>query len=395
MQPDYEKALEKCKIQLMMKPDTVFYTTILFSLVYIWAEDDAHIWGGQKPTACVDGVRMWNNPKFFMDLDEDERIFLILHEIMHIALMHMVRQGNRHGKIWNYAGDYVINLILVDAGYKMPKMGLLDQRFRDMDTEQIYDILYMEYSKKWDQLGGKLDDHIPAVPGIRNDIRVPSDEDLQGVAADIADILVQAQTQAEAAGDDPGMFPGAGLVAVKGIIDPKLPWELILQNYLDEYNKDDYTMHRPNRRFRPDFYLPTCRSEAICNLTIAVDASVSVADHEFSYFIDEIIMIQERMLPDEITLITFDTKVRQVDEITHNTDILKEIEFKARGGTQLDDLMKYLDEHKPTVALIFSDGEFSIPKKPDETDVIWIIHDDPKWECPYGEVVHYDMDGKT
>ncbi len=395
MSTPHEKALSKCKMELMMKPNTVFYTTILFSLMYIWADDDAHIWGNRQPTACIDGVRMWNNPGFFMSLDADEKIGLLLHEILHVALCHTVRQGNRHGLIWNHAADYVINLILTEAGYKIPSCGLLDKQFKDMDTEQVYDILFKEYTAKMEAMGETdLDNHVPIIPGTGADIRVPLPGDIDKVAQDIADILIQAGIQADAQGE-PGSIPGEVQIQMESLVDPKLPWEVILQNYLDEYSKDDYTMHRPNRRFRPDYYLPTCRSEAICNLVIAVDGSCSVRDHEFAYFIDEIFSIQERMLPDEITLITFDTKIRQVDEITHNTDIMEEIKFVARGGTNLEDLMKWMDEHKPTVALIFSDGEFSIPKKPDETDVIWIIHDDPKWECPYGEVVNYEMDDNS
>ena len=103
---DHIKALDKAKIALMSKPDVAFFTTVCFSL--------KHIWNSDIPTACTDGTSIEYNPAFFLSLSEAERVFLLVHEAMHVALMHILRVKDKDRKKWDIAADYVINGMLVD-----------------------------------------------------------------------------------------------------------------------------------------------------------------------------------------------------------------------------------------------------------------------------------------
>ena len=65
-------------------------------------------------TMCTDGKAIGYCADFVNKLTESEVTFVIIHEIMHNANFHFNRQGVRNGVVWNYAGDYAINLLIND-----------------------------------------------------------------------------------------------------------------------------------------------------------------------------------------------------------------------------------------------------------------------------------------
>ena len=376
-----DQALEKAKIQLMMMPNTIFYTTILFSLVQEWTDIE---------TAGTNGTNLVINPTWFLSLTEKARVGLLAHEILHVALSHMTRKGTKDSLIWNFAGDYVINLELSEAGYELPKGGLLDKQYRDMSTEQVYNKIFEEAEKN---PNGQFGANGSGIPG-GQDVLYPKDsKQLEVIEKAIADTVLRASIQAQTANERPGSVAGEIGIQLQKMINPKLPWNVILQNHMQNFLKDDFSWKRPNKRFTPDHYLPTAFSEAICNIAVAVDSSGSVTTDEFSYFIAEIATIQEQMKPEKITLIDFDTRIRSIQEITESTDCMSDLKFTGGGGTDVKDMFKWAKKNNPDVLLVFTDGEFNMPNKKHfpSCPTIWLIHDDPKWKSSFGEVVHYDM----
>lgn len=378
-----DRALEKAKLQLMMKPETLFYSTILFSLTFAW---DTKI-----KTAGTDGTGLFINPLYFKGLSEPERIGLLVHEVMHVALNHMTRIGPRDHKLWNYAGDYVINNMLIKSKYTLPPTDLINKDYNKLNTEQIYKILADDSSKNPNGMFGK---NGSGVKGLGLDIQYPKNsKKAKKIKQDVATIVQKATMQAQAVSGIPGVMPGEMLIQLEKVINPKLPWNVLLLNYFTQFAKDNFTWQKPNRRYMPDFYLPTAYSESICNIAEAVDSSGSVLKHEFSFFIRETQVIQEVLKPEKITLIDFDTRIRSIQEITKDTDILRELKFTGGGGTDVREVLKWAQINKPDVLLFFTDGEFQMPNKSyyPTCPVIWLIHGDPNWKAPFGKVVHYDI----
>ena len=95
-------------------------------------------------TMATDGYYIYVNPGFCETLSLDETAFVFAHEVMHCVLGHIDRRGQRDSTIWNYAIDYATNLMLVELGLKMPKVGLFDRDYRGMTAEDIYDELIEE-----------------------------------------------------------------------------------------------------------------------------------------------------------------------------------------------------------------------------------------------------------
>ena len=361
---DHIKALDKAKIALMSKPDVAFFTTVCFSL--------KHTWNSDIPTACTDGTSIEYNPAFFLSLSEAERVFLLVHEAMHVALMHIIRVNGRDRKKWNMAADYVINGMLIERGFKMPQGGLHEPLFNGKSTEEVYAL-------------------IPNVPAddIDMDIVEAHGEHVQ-VEEQIKEILVRASVASKMAGDKAGSIPGEIEIYLDKLLKPKLPWKVILRRFMQSFTRNDYTFQKPNRRFFPKHILPGLKSEKLINLSIAVDSSGSVSDDEFKRFVSEANGILRMMQPEEMTLIQFDTRLRSVDVLKSMKD-LSQVTFTGRGGTKIGPVLEWAKEAKPQLLLVFSDGYFNWPGDTLKSPVVWLIHNNKTFTAPFGTVIHYEV----
>ena len=150
-------------------------------------------------------------------------------------------------------------------------------------------------------------------------------------------------------------------------------------------------MQKPNRRFLPNFYLPSMHSTSLMDMAVAVDVSGSVTDAEFNQIMSETGGLLRMLKPAKMTLLQFNTAVRNVTPIK-DFKKLASVEFKGRGGTRINPVMQWAEENKPKLLLVFSDGEFCQatidPSR--HTDVIWLVYDNPKFTAPFGKVVHYE-----
>jgi hypothetical protein len=127
------------------------------------------------PTACTNGRDEIYGRKFVSGLDDAELAFVIAHEAAH----KMYRQLTTWKKLYdedaalaNEACDYVVNLMLKDLDpegtvISLPRhktglmrgkpMGLIDERFRDMNTKQVFDILKQEQEQGEQSCDGQGD----------------------------------------------------------------------------------------------------------------------------------------------------------------------------------------------------------------------------------------------
>ena len=364
--PPHEEALSKAKILLMTKPNSVFFTTLCFSL--------HHKFDAEVPTACTDGKYITYGPDFFMRLSPEERVFLLLHETMHCAYLHMMRLGEFNPRKWNIATDHVINLQLIERGFKMPEGGLADPRYTGMSAEEVYKLLPEDNTKPM------MEDLLPG-----NDPALQEETKTQ-----IQDALVRAALQSKMADDNPGTIPGEIQIFLDRLLNPKLPAKNILQKYLNAYTKNDYTFKKPNRRFLPDHYMPTLHSESLGDIAIAVDTSGSVTDEEFNQFVSETAGILRMMKPTKISFIQFDTEIKSVNEIRSINDLMN-IQFTGRGGTVVTEVIDWVNKNKPQVILIFTDGHFRFRNETTKNDVIWLIHNNIRFSSPFGKVIHYAL----
>jgi predicted metal-dependent peptidase len=377
-----QKALSKAKIQLMARPDSVFFTTILFSLKCTF---DLSI-----PTAATNGKWIKINPNFFLELNSEERVFLLLHEALHVAYLHMLRLLDRHPRRWNIAADYVINWQLVERGFKMPKVGLLDKQYAGMSTEQVYSLLPENPSQPCDMDLEPLTSEDGEAGEENTSPGKASTAAKEALEREVQDILVRASIHSKMAQDSPGTIPGEIQIFLDRLLNPKLPWQRILQKYLQSFAKQDYTFKRPNRRFFPRHHLPSLYSESLIDLAIAVDTSGSVSNADFLRFVSEIHSILRMMKPSKMTLLQFDTAIKSVHEIKDVNELSK-VDFRGRGGTHIHPVLEWAEENKPQLLLIFTDGEFKFYQDHCPHQIVWLIHNNQGFKPPFGKTIHYHI----
>lgn len=361
-------ALDRAKMTLATKQNSVFISTIVFSLKFSW---DLTI-----PTACTDGTDLQANPEFFLSLDEYQRVFLLEHEAYHVAFQHMLRHGERDFKTWNMATDYVINAMLIDAGGKMPEGGLYEQKYDNCTSEEVYDALVQNPPPE-------AKDFIPDMA----DGHADSSEEVE---ESIKEILVKAVVQSKRSNDEPGTIPGEIERALDELLNPKLPWHVILANYMTALAPDDYTLRRPNRRYLPDFYIPSLWSESIGEIAVAIDTSGSIDQEQLNAFFTEVHFILDRMHPEKVTVIDFDTRINSINAVTSPDDI-KNLRFSGCGGTDITDVMHWAADNQPLCLVIFTDGYFHQPEINPKTPIIWAIHGDCQFKTQWGQVIDYPL----
>lgn len=109
-------------------------------------------------TAATDGKNIYVDPNYFERLNEDDRLFIIAHEIMHIKFMHMYRLIDKDGKkrdseLWNIATDAIINANLERDGFTIIAGGINMPEALNYSAEEFYQILLQEKGEKQEQNG--------------------------------------------------------------------------------------------------------------------------------------------------------------------------------------------------------------------------------------------------
>lgn len=104
-------------------------------------------------TAATDGKNIYVDPQFFASLSENDRLFTIAHEIMHIKFMHMFRLVDKEGKrrdpeLWNIATDAIINANLERDGFTIQEGAVNMPEALNYSAEEFYQKLLEEKEEK-------------------------------------------------------------------------------------------------------------------------------------------------------------------------------------------------------------------------------------------------------
>ena len=113
-----EKKLIKARIDFIYN-DCVFLGNLALRLKLV----DATEW---CPTAATDFKNLYYNRDLIDRCTLAEVKFIVAHEVMHCVYDHFNRRNGREPRLYNCAGDYVINLELKDLGIgEIPSNGTL------------------------------------------------------------------------------------------------------------------------------------------------------------------------------------------------------------------------------------------------------------------------------
>lgn len=339
------------------------------------------------PTACTDGKDIYYNTEFVDKLSNKELIYVVCHEIMHIALGHAYRSVdiNANPKVWNIAADMVVNHELEVHNLGKPIEGRIEcpSKYYKWDTESIYKDL-MQHG------GGKGND---SNNPLANDLQEPdtsagSENTLEEVKQFHKGIMEQASTLSKDYTKDMGDEFGR---LMEKILSPVLDWRTLLKKFVSGYIKADYSWARPNRRFC-NMYLPSISGmkPELKTMNVYIDVSGSVDQETLDKFFGEIRYIHKYYGLSELKLIAFSTELDEPQIIKEKWKTPKE--FYSTGGTDIEPVVNHILSDKAKLNLIFTDGYFDqAPVDMLKGNIFWVIYDNPKYIPSKGTVSHVDI----
>ena len=334
------------------------------------------------PTAACDGVHCYYHPGFVDELNKHQLIGLIAHEVLHPALFHTTRRGNRDPIRWNWACDHAINLILTNSGVILPPGAVCDKKFKGMSAEAIYDAMGPEDLPPEDEwnIGVVMD--AGSGPENQKDRVKEGKSPGQGLThSDIAQAekdWQMAVAQAAQVVKSQGKLPAGLEVFVNELLHPKIPWAAQLKPFFTKLTPQSHTWTRPNRRFiGQDIILPSVSFGNTGEVIVALDTSGSVSDSEFKQFTSEIICMLYNAKPEKLLVMYVDSSIHDIRTFTPNEPLnFKKLARKGYGGTSFIPPFTYCEEHNlnPHVLVYLTDGYGPFPDSPSRFPTVWVIN---------------------
>ena len=381
---DEPEVFAKSKVKMILKHP--FFAVLALHL----QEKSA---GKELPTTATDGKSLFVNHEWAKKLDDDEKVFVLGHEVLHCALGHLWRRGTRDPERWNMAADYAINLILQKSGLKAPKDCLLDAKYDGMSAEEIYDKMPKDMKGKKPLCvflkgngGGEAspdgkgcaqgDGHAHGEGDM--EIEMPSQAEME---TEWKGLLAEAATAAKMQGKMP-----AGMDRLIGdILEPKMRWDQLLDQLISEVTRDDYDCQYPDRRLLSEhgIYFPDLKSEKRY-VAIAFDTSGSIGQDDLTAFMGEAVSIIRSRGVSRVRLMSCDAAVHLDTTIEPQDDL--PTEFPGGGGTSFKPVFTRLDEdqEKPALLVYFTDAYGDFPEVPPEYAVMWVVKGGDAKSVPFG-----------
>ena len=374
------------------------------------------------PTACTNGRDVKYGRAFVDGLTDAELRGLVLHEDEGHKLY-------RHLTTWrwmydidpflaNCACDYVINIKIVDDnkddGFAtMPTgkyEGLLDERFRGMDSAQVFNILRKEQEEEEgegegegedgeeegeqstggsggsdsqdNESGGGFDEHD------WDGAQELSDEEQRELARDIDEAIRQGAMAA-------GKMGGTGNRDLDELLQPQVDWREVLREFIQTTcaGNDYSTYARPNRRLMSQgIIMPSGISEQVGELVIAIDTSGSIGQRELTTFLSEVKGVCDTVKPDKVRLLYWGSSVvgdeaydmHELDSLVTSTKPM------GGGGTDVNCVTQYMADEsiRPQACIVLTDGYLYSGWGSWTCPVLWAILDNKSAVPDEGKAVH-------
>ena len=342
------------------------------------------------PTACTNGRDEMYGREFVEGLTDAELRGLVLHENYHKLYQHMSTWKH----LWeidpqsaNQAMDYVINIKIADDntdGFAViPKGGLLDAKYRGMDTAQVFNLIHQSDDGDGDGDGdGEMDEH--DWKGAQD----LSDEEKGALARDIDEAIRQGALAA-------GKMGGTGSRDLEALLKPQVDWREVLREFISTTcaGNDYSTWARPNRRLMSQgVYMPSGISQRVGELVVAIDTSGSISNSTLTAFLSEVKSICDTVHPEQVRLLYWGHEV--VGDESYKTDeldgLITSTKPRGGGGTDVNCVTQYMTAEgiNPQACIVLTDGhlyggwgEWSCP-------VLWTVIDNESAVPTAGTAIH-------
>jgi predicted metal-dependent peptidase len=171
---------------------------------------------------------------------------------------------------------------------------------------------------------------------------------------------------------------------VDHLLQPQLPWRMLLARYMSASSRDDYSYMRPSRR-EGDAIFPSLRS-AQAEMVVVLDTSGSIKPAEMQEFVTEVDAIKGQVRA-RINLHACDSALSSagpwVFEPWEAFALPKKL--GGGGGTRFTPVFEWLAEQGvvPDLLVYFTDAEGEFPRLEPRYPVIWLVKG--RGQVPWGQ----------
>jgi predicted metal-dependent peptidase len=336
-------------------------------------------------SAATNGENIFYNPEYIFSLTPLQRDGLLLHEVLHAALLHIPRRGVRNSLLWNYAADIAINgMIMQQDNWDLPPGGLRNTQLEHLSVEEIYEILLKDV-KKYQIIWEDMNQDLLEGEGTEIDGDSLSTAHKAALEAHWHNALQQASVIARTSNQ--GKLT-AGIERELGVVtSPQVDWRTYLWRYLVQTPTDFSGFDR--RFIGQQLYLETLQGESV-NIYVAVDTSGSVDYEQLRIFVAEIYGILSAYPHLTCELYYVDAEAYGPYELTPDSVMPKP---KGGGGTSFVPFFQRVAEnwhgHNPGICVYLTDGYGEFPSQQPDLPVLWVVTAGglKLEEFPFGEAV--------
>jgi predicted metal-dependent peptidase len=348
---DIDKIISASLLRLRMK--SPFFATLALFARFIPSQ--AH------PTAATDGKDVFFNEKWIRSLSPAQQDGVFLHEVLHAALMHVLRRRERDPELWNVAADIVVNGMIAAQGvFELPKGGLREPKLEHLSVEEVYELLLKEAKPRkcsmLDLVGDGKEDSLS-----------------QGQKAALESHWRNAMQQATVVARtvNQGTLP-TGFDRELGLVtSPQLDWRSYLWRYLVQTPTDFSGFDR--RFIGRGLYLETLQGESV-QVYVAVDTSGSIDQEQLRLFLSEVCGILNSYPHLICELYYVDAEAYGPYELNPDSALPKP---QGGGGTDFtpffEKVLDRWDRQSQAVCVYLTDGYGSFPETEPELPTLWVV----------------------
>ena len=339
-------------------------------------------------TAATDGTSIFYNPNFVIALKRGELEAVLLHEVLHCALLHGIRRGSRDPERWNIAADIVVNgMIAQQSHFILPEGALRDEQLETFPTEEVYELLPKEAL-----LPKNLHDLLPPNLCISEDSELSKGVMGESEKVSLTSLWRNAVQQAKtiSRGTDSGWVPLGFEREFDESSNSQINWKAQLWRFIVQ-TPTDFTGF--DRRFIGlGLYLDSLDGESV-EVDAVIDTSGSIDQDLLGQFVVEIKAILRAYPHIHCQLFYADSELYGPYDLTR-TSIIPTPE--GGGGTSFKPYFEHLDKKKSVsrLSIYLTDGYGDFPEIRPKQEVLWVVSPGgmPANEFPFGKVIHARID---
>ena len=442
------KGLEYARWKILAKQPFIGEMLLRFSIVPTY---DCRL-----NTAATDGNTIYFDCEFYSKLTEEEREFVLAHEVWHNIFMHFLRRIARDPMMWNIATDMEINHMLKNEGMAvLPDVCLPEPIVAGKNAEDIYAYLMKQQQKQQkngkggkgqnddqsqgggsenqngndqsgsssgsskggnhknqgngnnkSQYGNQFDKHIQQGDGAGEGEKQQGKWGEKGFDSDFKPAMSDPREAEEKMNEmvcsvaqsierKQGHLPAGIESLVEKMLKPEINWKEALSQFVCKTLGGDHSWSRCSRHaLGRGMYLPG-KIDMKIKAALILDTSGSYLQ-DLPKFLAEFKSLVESFGKYEITLIQCDAEVQDVKTYDVDTPMeFDKFEAKGGGGSDFRPAFKKLRELGDdfNAVIVFTDGYISMPTYPPPYPTLFVLTPDAdKNFCDWGEKMVYKPD---